>query len=106
MKPFTLTELRTILPDNQENPQEQEPMYLDWGYYNWGRGDIPPEHEPFKATVSLDLESKEIYMVVEARDLLGNDIDVPPEAHTWAKEVSKPLIETLLQYEGTTNKAT
>jgi hypothetical protein len=100
MKPFSLPELRAILPDNQENPEEQEPMYLDWGFYNWGNENVLPEHEPFKATVTLDLESKKIHMTVEARDIHGNNIDVLPEAHPWAKLISKPLIDTLLQYEG------
>jgi hypothetical protein len=105
-KPFSLTDIRSILPDNQENPQEQNPMYIDWGFYNWGKTDIPPEQEPFKATVSLDLDDKHIYMTVEAKDTIGNDIDVPPEAYTWAKKITTPLINSLMEYEGVTNNAT
>ena len=104
MKPFDINDIRaTVSPEFlSDMGQEPDPMYIDWAFYNWGNEEATPEMEPLKATLSLDVQGKTAYLVVEALDPMGHSIALPEGADAWAKQQVKGTVEELLKYEGVT----
>lgn len=103
MIPFDVNHVRSnVSPMDRAEALEHDPMYIDWAFYNWGNVEAAPEQEPLKATLSLDVQEKKVYVTVTAVDTNGNEIPLPQGSFEWAAQQVKRTVEELLQYEGVT----
>ena len=103
MIPFDVEHIRSnVSPMDLAEARELDPMYIDWAFYNWGNVEAAPEQEPLKATLTLDVQEKKVYVTVIAVDPHGNEIPIPKGSFTWAAQQVKRTVEELLRYEGVT----